>query len=225
LIVMAGGFTPIPYKVIAIASGIAGLDPLVFALGSAVSRGSRFFLEAALLSRYGEPFRRFIEGHLVLLIPLLTFLLLGGFLLLRRTMLDELGGFDEGFRLYGEDIDLCYRAAKAGWERWYVPDAVVTHHHQAVTDRRFFTRRTFVALLEQAGLAVEELAVTPVPLPLIVPGRLHGAWLYGLHAASAAASRGWKSGLAYQFVALCRRRAAGRSPALASAAGVTGRAP
>ena len=82
LIVMAGGFTPIPYKVIAIASGIAGLDPLVFALGSAVSRGSRFFLEAALLSRYGEPMRRFIEGHLVLLIPLLTFLLLGGFLLL-----------------------------------------------------------------------------------------------------------------------------------------------
>ena len=43
------------------------------------------------------------------------------FLLLRREMLDELGGFDEGFRLYGEDIDLCYRAAQAGWERWYVP--------------------------------------------------------------------------------------------------------
>ena len=32
--------------------------------------------------------------------------MLGGFLLLRRAMLDELGGFDEGFRLYGEDIDL-----------------------------------------------------------------------------------------------------------------------
>ncbi len=36
--------------------------------------------------------------------------MLGGFLLLRRAMLDELGGFDEGFRLYGEDIDLQYRA-------------------------------------------------------------------------------------------------------------------
>jgi GT2 family glycosyltransferase len=68
--------------------------------------------------------------------------MLGAFLLLRREMLDELGGFDPGFRLYGEDIDLCYRAAKAGWERWYVPDAVVSHAHAALTDRRFLTRRT-----------------------------------------------------------------------------------
>jgi GT2 family glycosyltransferase len=68
--------------------------------------------------------------------------LLGGFVLLRRTMLDELGGFDSGFRLYGEDIDLCYRAARAGWERWYVPAAVVHHEWKRETDRRFFTRRT-----------------------------------------------------------------------------------
>jgi len=68
--------------------------------------------------------------------------MLAAFLLLRRKMLDELGGFDERFRLYGEDIDLCYRAAKAGWERWYVPDAVVTHRYAAVIDRRLLTRRT-----------------------------------------------------------------------------------
>ena len=68
--------------------------------------------------------------------------MLGGFLLLRRSMLDELGGFDPAFRLYGEDIDLQYRAARAGWERWYVPGAVVRHEHQAETDRRWLTRRT-----------------------------------------------------------------------------------
>jgi len=68
--------------------------------------------------------------------------MLAAFLLLRRDMLDELGGFDEGYRLYGEDIDLCYRAAKAGWERWYVPQASVTHAHAAVTDRRILTRQT-----------------------------------------------------------------------------------
>ena len=68
--------------------------------------------------------------------------LLGGFVMLRRAMLEEIGGFDAGFRLYGEDIDLCYRAAKAGWERWYVPAAVVRHEWKRETDRRFFTRRT-----------------------------------------------------------------------------------
>jgi N-acetylglucosaminyl-diphospho-decaprenol L-rhamnosyltransferase len=68
--------------------------------------------------------------------------MLAAFLLLRREMLDELGGFDDGFRLYGEDIDLCYRAAQAGWERWYVPQATVQHAHAAVTDRRFLTRQT-----------------------------------------------------------------------------------
>jgi N-acetylglucosaminyl-diphospho-decaprenol L-rhamnosyltransferase len=68
--------------------------------------------------------------------------LLGAFLFLRRQLLDELGGFDEGFRLYGEDIDLAYRAAKAGWERWYVPQAKALHAHQAVTDRKLLTRRT-----------------------------------------------------------------------------------
>jgi N-acetylglucosaminyl-diphospho-decaprenol L-rhamnosyltransferase len=68
--------------------------------------------------------------------------MLAAFLLLRREMLDELGGFDAGFRLYGEDIDLCYRAAKAGWERWYVPQATVGHAHDALTDRRFLTRQT-----------------------------------------------------------------------------------
>jgi N-acetylglucosaminyl-diphospho-decaprenol L-rhamnosyltransferase len=74
--------------------------------------------------------------------PAPTDWMLGAFLLLRREMLDELGGFDPGFRLYGEDIDLCYRAAKAGWERWYVPQAVVSHAHAAVTDRKFLTRQT-----------------------------------------------------------------------------------
>ena len=58
--------------------------------------------------------------------PVLADWMLGAFLLMRRTMLDELGGWDAGYRHYCEDIDLCYRAAQAGWERWYVPAAVVT---------------------------------------------------------------------------------------------------
>lgn len=68
--------------------------------------------------------------------------MLAAFMLLRRELLDEIGGFDPRFRMYCEDIDLCYRAARAGWERWYVPEAVVHHQYAAVIDRRFFTRRT-----------------------------------------------------------------------------------
>jgi len=68
--------------------------------------------------------------------------MLGAFLLMRRTMLDEIGGWDGGYRHYCEDIDLCYRAARAGWERWYVPGAVVTHAYAAVIDERFLSRHT-----------------------------------------------------------------------------------
>jgi N-acetylglucosaminyl-diphospho-decaprenol L-rhamnosyltransferase len=68
--------------------------------------------------------------------------MLGAFLLLRRAMLDEIGGWDAGFRMYCEDIDLNYRAARAGWERWYVPEAVVRHEYAAVIDKRFLTRHT-----------------------------------------------------------------------------------
>ena len=63
--------------------------------------------------------------------------MLGAFLLMRRAMLDELRGWDEGYRHYVEDIDLCYRAMRAGWERWYVPAARVTHDWAQVIDRRF----------------------------------------------------------------------------------------
>lgn len=68
--------------------------------------------------------------------------LLGFFLLMRREMLEELGGWDEGFRHYGEDIDLAYRAGRAGWEVWYVPGAIVEHEWAQVIDRSFLTRHT-----------------------------------------------------------------------------------
>lgn len=96
--------------------------------------------------RYGfRPFER-QRGHYLLderpTEPVPAEWMLAAFLLLRREMLDQVGGFDEHFRLYGEDIELCYRAAKMGWERWYVPQAVVTHRYAAEIDRKLLTRRT-----------------------------------------------------------------------------------
>ena len=74
--------------------------------------------------------------------PVPTDTMLGAFILLRRAMLDDVGGWDPGFRMYCEDIDLNYRAARAGWERWYVPAALVHHEYAAVIDKRFLTRHT-----------------------------------------------------------------------------------
>jgi len=68
---------------------------------------------------------------------------LGAFLFLRLEMLEQLGGLDEGYHLYGEDIDLAYRAREAGWERWYVPGAIAVHDYQRVVDRTFLSRRTW----------------------------------------------------------------------------------
>jgi GT2 family glycosyltransferase len=51
----------------------------------------------------------------------------GAFMLVRRRALDEVGLFDEGYWLYMEDLDLCYRFAAAGWTTWYEPSVAVTH--------------------------------------------------------------------------------------------------
>jgi GT2 family glycosyltransferase len=79
--------------------------------------------------------------------------LLGAFLLQRRTMLEEIGGWDAGFRHYVEDIDLCYRAMQSGWERWLVPDATVRHAYAAVIDRTFLSRHTLWHLRGMARYA------------------------------------------------------------------------
>jgi len=95
----------------------------------------------------------------------------------RRRALVELGGFDEGYFMYAEDTDLCWRARRAGWGVAYVPDAVVTHlqgvstarhpyrmlvaHHRSVL--RFAVRTTSgwrrLALPPMAGLLGVRLAV------------------------------------------------------------------
>ena len=85
------------------------------------------------VSHYGTRPDRPVQGD---------WLLGGACLLMRRAMLDELGGWDAGFRHYVEDIDLGYRAAQAGWERWLVPGAVVHHDYAAVVDKRFLDRHT-----------------------------------------------------------------------------------
>ncbi|MEX0759102.1 MAG: YqaA family protein [Tistlia sp.] len=85
-IVAGAGFTPFPFKVITIASGVTRLDLAVFLAASVVSRGARFFLVAALLWWYGPPIRRFIEAYLPQLTLLFFLLLVGGFVALKYLL-------------------------------------------------------------------------------------------------------------------------------------------
>jgi GT2 family glycosyltransferase len=57
----------------------------------------------------------------------------GGACLYRRAMLDEIGLFDERFFAYLEDVDLAWRAQRAGWRCLYVPQARVLHHTSATS--------------------------------------------------------------------------------------------
>lgn len=82
-IVFAGGFSPIPYKVITIASGSVQLDIWTFTIVSVISRGGRFILVAFLLWKFGTPIRAFIERWLGLLTLLFVVLLVLGFVALK----------------------------------------------------------------------------------------------------------------------------------------------
>jgi GT2 family glycosyltransferase len=64
--------------------------------------------------------------------------LLGACLFVRRTAIDEVGLLDEGYLLYVEDIDWCYRMHQKNWGVSWVPEAEIVHHHLAVSDRRLF---------------------------------------------------------------------------------------
>jgi GT2 family glycosyltransferase len=95
----------------------------------------------------------------------------GACILARRTVLEELGGFDEGFFMYCEDIDLCRRVHDAGHDLRYEPTAVITHIGGASAPRTSLLpvlaesrlryarkhRRAPAALLERLGIALEAL--------------------------------------------------------------------
>ena len=80
-VILIKGLTPIPYKIVTIASGFAGYDFFMFILLSLITRGARFFLVAELLRVYGDPIRGFIEERLTLVTTGFLAAIVGGFLI------------------------------------------------------------------------------------------------------------------------------------------------
>lgn len=77
------GFTPIPFKLITISAGFAHYNLALFAVLCAITRGTRFTLEATLLYWLGEPVREFIEKRLELVMAVFLLLVVAGFLIAR----------------------------------------------------------------------------------------------------------------------------------------------
>lgn len=82
-IILIKGLTPIPYKLVTIASGLAAFSLPAFILASIVTRGARFLLVAALLRFFGTPIRAFIEERLTLVTTSFATLVVLGFVVLR----------------------------------------------------------------------------------------------------------------------------------------------
>src|SRR3989338_1386333 len=61
--------------------------------------------------------------------------LMGAFMLIRKSVFDQIGLLDERFFIYGEDIDFCFRAVRAGWKIYYYPSLTVLHSHGGTTNK------------------------------------------------------------------------------------------
>jgi GT2 family glycosyltransferase len=147
--------------------GVVQASPFRF-LGAAnqLDAGLRLGLASRLLSRWGVVPPTPAEAGPVEWVS-------GASMILRRTMLEEIGLLDEGLYTYFDDVDLCLRARRAGWETWFVPESRVVHLEGASTGivqrvvkrrppywfqarRRFFLKNygpAYAALVDAAFLA------------------------------------------------------------------------
>lgn len=127
----------------------------------------------------------------------------GAFMLLRKSVIDEIGGLDESFFMYGEDIDLSYRIVKAGYKNYYFPDTTIIHYKGESTKKDsvnyvvvffkamiIFAQKHFakkyaasfsflirMAIMMSAGLAIFKRFFTRIMLPLIDFFALWGVFL------------------------------------------------
>lgn len=85
-IVFTAGFTPLPYKLFTITGGVFHIDFVMFIIASVVSRGMRFFLISALIWKFGEPIKGFIDKYFNLLAVAFTVLLVGSFILISYVL-------------------------------------------------------------------------------------------------------------------------------------------
>lgn len=83
LVILGKGLTPIPFKLVTVAAGLAKFNLGLFILAVAITRSGRFFLEAWILKTWGPPMLEIVEKRLALSFVIGVVLLVGGFFLLK----------------------------------------------------------------------------------------------------------------------------------------------
>lgn len=108
----------------------------------------------------------------------------GASMIVRRKVIEDIGLMDEGFFLYFEEVDYCWRARKAGWEVWYVPGSRVLHLEGSATGIKAAAkrragywydsrRRFFVKHYGIVGLLLADAFWTAGRLSLLLRSLLH----------------------------------------------------
>lgn len=123
------------------------------ALGWAYARG-----KGQPASRYGAPAEIFSAC--------------GGAAIYRKSVLDEIGLFDEIHFAYLEDLDLGYRARIYGWRSYYEPEAEVIHYGSASTGSRYNERKTLLAAANSVYVIAKNMPLLQQfwNLPFLLPG-------------------------------------------------------
>jgi membrane protein YqaA with SNARE-associated domain len=85
LVILLKGLTPIPYKLVTIVSGLLGYNFFIFVLLSVLTRGTRFFVLAGVLNRYGDPLRAALERHFALFMGIIAVAIVAGFWVATRV--------------------------------------------------------------------------------------------------------------------------------------------
>lgn len=72
---------------------------------------------------FGRPFMTFLDCSSIVNVDVVS----GAFMMIKRDVLDHVGLLDDGFFMYSEEIDFCYRVRKNGWQIYYYPGAQIIH--------------------------------------------------------------------------------------------------
>ncbi len=112
--------------------------------------------------------------------------LVGAALMARREALEEVGGFDERFFMYSEELDWCRRAKAAGWKIVYLPEAIIVHHEgrssgQVVAARHiyFYTSKVLYARKYHGPVLAEALRLFLLATFVWQMAEEWGKWMVG----------------------------------------------